>query len=343
MTLSEAMNRLYALIPADVLPYLPADFAGSGVSGSGRDPGFLIRAAAQMLTGLFRPFLHSLALLLGILLLSAMLSLLRQSFGDGLGGMTALAGQLALSVALFQVFESLWREGFAALDELRVFMNAMLPVMTSLYAAGGQFGTAAAAQSGMMAALTVLEQILTGILTPLLRFCFAFAVVGNVGNLPLSGISALIRRCFSVLLGFVMALFSLILAYQNRIALGADNVASRSLRFAAGNFIPIVGGTVGEAVRVVLGSIQSIRSAVGWSAIVVLALLLLPALLRLYGGKLLLWGAASAGRLLGCDRESAMLEECASLMDMLLAMTFALSVMFLLSLTLFITAGVGVS
>jgi len=341
VTMQEAMDSLYARIPAEAARLLP-DEALTGEGLSGMDHGFFAGLAAELLLGAMEGLLRNFALIVGILLLSAVFSLLRQSMlGSELSGAGTLAGSLCLTVSLYGILSGLWADGFAALEQLKGFMTAMLPVMSSLYAAGGHLSTAAVTQTSLMAALTMLEQGITGWLLPLFRICFAFTLTGCVGGLNLNGVAGFIRQTFSAVLGFLMALFSLVLAYQNRIAVGADNVASRSIRFAASSFIPLVGGSVSEAVRTVAGSIKAIRSSVGWVAILVIALLLLPIIIRIYGAKIMLWAASCAARLLGCDREAGLLDEMAGLLNMLLAMIFAVSVLFLLSLTLFITAGMG--
>ena len=68
---------------------------------------------------------------------------------------------------------------------------------------------------------------------------------------------------------------SIILNMQSGIASASDTFATKAIRFALGNYIPLIGGSVSESLSVVNGSIGIIKQGAGITGIIVLFLLIL--------------------------------------------------------------------
>ena len=113
-----------------------------------------------------------------------------------------------------------------------------------------------------------------------------------------------------------------------------SGLALRTARFAAGSFLPVVGSSIGEALRTVAGSVQYLRGAVGVGGILIVFFAFLPTFLSVFLTRLTLQlGGALAG-LLSCKREEKFLGELASVWGYFLAVIAALFVMMVFSLTL---------
>ncbi|MDD4773800.1 MAG: hypothetical protein PHZ09_09405 [Eubacteriales bacterium] len=336
-----AMGDIRVIIPDEAMEYLPESlFYSEGDTAS--DPGLLVRAAASMLNTVFRPVLSVFASIIGFIIIMSVFAALRQNImKTALSSAFDFVSTICMALLLYNVMSGLWDEAFAAMDQLNLFMNGMMPVMTSLYAAGGHITTAAASNAGMMALLTLFEAILHSALYPALRVVFGLALVGSVGGINLGGITSLVRNTFTVALSFIMTLLTVVLAYQTKLSLSADNVAARTVKFAAGSFIPIVGGAVGEAVRVVMGGLSYIKTAVGFIAVLVIVLIVLPVILRLFLYKIILGISSGLAKIFGCEREGTFLVEMSGLLNITLALLSSSSVLFILNMTLFIKSASG--
>ena len=132
-----------------------------------------------------------------------------------------------------------------------------------------------------------------------------------------------------------MLLLCGVLGIQSTLAQGADTLALRTVRFAAGSFLPVVGGSVSEALRTVAGSVEYLRSAVGMGGVILVFLAFLPTFLSvlLLRTAFLLSGAVAS--MLSCQREERLLSELASVWGYFLAVIACLFVMMVFSLTLF--------
>ena len=109
----------------------------------------------------------------------------------------------------------------------------------------------------------------------------------------------------------------------------------RSMKFAAGNVIPIVGGSVGELFRSVSASVGYMRSAVGICGVLLLLLLMLPTLVELILARATWQICSFFAEILGCDGEKRLLDEFASINGYLIAAVAICSSVLFLTFTIF--------
>ena len=145
---------------------------------------------------------------------------------------------------------------------------------------------------------------------------------------------ATFKKHYATLLAFLMMLLLAMLATQSALSASADTLAMRGIRFATGNLIPIVGGSVSELLRTVSAGIQYLRTTLGISAILLLLFLLLPTLIQLFLYRSVWQISAGFAELLGCDREKILLDEIASLSGYLIAAVSICSSVLFVSFTL---------
>ena len=131
-----------------------------------------------------------------------------------------------------------------------------------------------------------------------------------------------------------MMLLLAMLAAQNTLGTRADSLAMRSMRFAATNWIPVVGGSVAEMFRTISAGVGYLRGTVGICGVILLILLLFPTLIQLFLLRLCWQLSASAADLLGCDREKKLLDEFASILGYLIAAVSICSSVLMLAMIL---------
>jgi stage III sporulation protein AE len=209
-------------------------------------------------------------------------------------------------------------------------------MMGALYAMGGNVGAAVANHGVMTAFLSILQTVISGTVLPIAGICLAMALLDAVsGKLSLRPLCGLIKRTYSLLFSFLMLLLCGVLGIQTTLAKGSDTLALRTARFAAGSFLPVVGGSISEALRTVSGSVQYLRSVTGTGAILVLFFSFLPVFLSVLLTRIVFLLSGSAAKLLGCEGEEKILSELASVYGYFLAVIASIFVMTVFSLTLF--------
>ncbi len=329
-------------IPSDIAEFLPDGVFSGDIQQIGEAVGqmssfdYIISNIGRYFSGGVGSALRLFATLLGLIVLSALLRAVRSLVRS-----TALSGALGFcsTAALVGAVTALQYEQLSLitsfLDRLNILASSMIPLMGVLYAMGGNVSAAAVNNSSMMLFLTVCENLCNRTVVPVTALCLCLALSAALSpSVDMKGIAGVVKKGFTMLIGFVMTLLLSVLAAQSTLAAAADGVAARTAKFVAGSFIPVVGGSVGDSLKTVAAGIKFIRSSVGVMGIVIIVLLLLPPLISVILTRLAVMLASTAARLLGCSEEAAVLGELTNIYGYLIAVISACSVMFVFALTL---------
>ena len=302
---------------------------------------WLCEIALECLRGVLSPFCRILA----VVVIGTVFGALKSGISsDALSQAVGYAVSLCTALTVYDAIGALWEQSAVQLERLTVLMNSMLPVMTTLYAAGGNVTSAAVSNASLTAVMALLENILASGLYPILRLCFVLSVMGCIsGCIDLGGVADFVRNTYTTVLVFIMMLLSTTMAYQNKLASAADSTAARTIKFAAGNLIPVVGGAVGEAVRMIGGSLELIKSTVGILGVIAIAAVVLPLVISLIINKSALNFISVISRTLGCDAESRIIASAAGMINLTLALVASASVIFVYALALFIKTAAAIS
>ncbi len=272
--------------------------------------------------------------LLALLILTAVLKTVKIHLTPANASIMDTLSLLVLSAFLYTFIDGAFTEATHYLNHANTFMTSMIPVTTTLYAVGGNVTTATVQNATLLFALSFLQTLTSTVFMPLLRFSFAFSLVGLVSPVKLGSITQLLKTITTTLCVFFLTLLSAILFFQNILSSAADSVGARSVKFLIG-LIPVVGNLVGDASKTVASGITYLRSVMGlFGVVVILSLLLLP-LCRLASRKLFLSLGQTAASILGLDAEAAFLKESAALLNLVFAVLLSSCVYFILALTLF--------
>ena len=315
---------------------------GIGSDGRGADSGLLVREAARLLSSMLAPVCTDISLLCGGVIIA---SLFRNVCREG-SSRTAVSYAVTLGMAVPSagIAVRIWSESAEAIENLTMYMRAVIPVMGSLYCAGGNVGAAAASSASLTAAVTLMEHSMGVCLLPVLRVCLGIAIVRCVGGgLCLDGVGSFIRGIFTTGMGLMTVLFGVMMGVQTKLALASDGTAARTVKFAVANMIPVIGGAAGEAMRAVVGSIGTVRTGAGAVAVIGILLTVLPAVIRLLVYRLVFGAAGVLAGVLGAEGEQKIASEMKEMLGYALAMVFFCGVLFIFSVTLMISSSVSIT
>ncbi len=329
-------------LPEDVLEMLPsslfsdsAEEVGNAAKEIGSFP-FLLRAVVTSVRGFFDGCFEAMITVVGLLLLSAVFAACKNAFSS-----PSLSRAFSW-ISTLTILAALLREGYLSLTSVTDYFSTLnkltsgaIPLLGTLYAMGGNVTAAAASSAGLSVYLVLLEEIVGNSILPFCGVCLALSLLSS----PQFGVRTgtllgTVKKQYTTLLAFLMMLLLAMIATQTTLASKADTLAMRSVKFAAGNLIPVVGGSVSELIRTVGAGIGYLRGVIGICGVLLLILLLLPTFVRLLLYRLVWQIGASLADLLGCDGEKRLLDELASLYGYLLAAVSICSSVLLLSLTL---------
>ncbi len=344
LAIAEEVRAMQEAVPPEVAELLPEGFFSEDIREIGESveqasaPQAIFSVIGR-LTGLaIGENLSLLAKICGILILSAVFRAIvknKESVGT-IGSALSLCGTLSLVLVIFSLQRTRFSEITAYFEAMKGLSAAMLPLMGALYAMGGNVSAAVANHGVMSGFLTLLESVLGTTVIPVAGICLALGLLDAVSSkVSLRSLSGLIKRTYTLTFSFLMLILCGVLGIQTTLAKGSDTLALRSIRFAAGSFLPVVGGSVSEALRTVAGSVQYLRGVVGVGGILVILFAFLPVFLSVLLNRITFLLGGAAAKLLGCDGEEKILSELASVYGYFMAVIASLFVLMVFSLTLF--------
>lgn len=283
-----------------------------------------------------------LCVLVGIILLATVCARLRDGLGSTGGEILGFTVRLTVYTAIAMQTAGALSAVQTYFDRLMALTGGMIPVMGTLYALGGNLGRAAVSSELMLVFLGLCQYISTTITPPLCVICTSFSLMDALGvRLTLSPLCDQLKRWYASVMGFVMFLLTLALSTQSLLAGKADTLGMRGIKYAVGNTIPVVGGAIAGTLSSVGVGVELMRSVCGVAGILLVAILLLPTLVKLLLLRATLRLAATVASMLACDGESKLLGDVASLHGYLAAAVSVCSVTFVIALALLLQSGVA--
>lgn len=339
---AEGVSDMYGALPDGVRDSLPdrlendiSENGESAVASLGAE--YIASLAASALKAAFAYSVKPLAAVIGVLLLSALLSSAGATAAGGEA--VALSSAVSVTVTLFGAITPLFKLTSDTLSGIGLIMKGILPVMTGIYAMSGNITAASVNSTWLMLLLTFLETLTESLLMPLLCTCTGFIAVTTLsrftGAPDMSGVSGELKKALTFLLAAAGTVFTTVMAHQTALAKSADSVALRSLKFASGNMIPVIGGALGEAADGYLAGVSLIRSASGTLAAAAVISYVLPALLKIAVLRAGLSAVAAGAEIMGRGKEAAVVREAGEVLGIAVALICTASVLSVIAVGVF--------
>lgn len=314
---------------SELSPYLP-DGAGADISqladniSNGKITEQVLSAVSDALPDVAGAF--------GSLLCAVILSGVSGAVSSSLQAdedVCSIAGVAVCAVLVFSVIKTSFDALHTALTASVSFMTALLGVMCYVYGMTGNLGGAGVSYSILSAVLHVLELICSYALFPLCVSVFGMTLADSFKqNGELSGVAQFVKRTAVFLLSACGGAVTLALSISGAFASVSNGILKKSVKFASGAFIPIIGSSLSEAYDAVFSSINVIKATAGGGGIAALLLIFAPALVSLCVTKLMLSTAGLISRSFGLERQAKLICGCGEILTVMIGIcTFACVVM----------------
>lgn len=341
---AEGVSDMYGALPDAARDQLPESLE-SGIAENGEEAvaslgtGFVVKLISAALSSAVNYALKPLSAVIGVLILSALAGNAGDTVGGGCGEVIGFSSAVSVTVTLFGAMIPLFELASDTLSGIGLIMKGILPVMTGIYAMSGNVTAASVNTTWLTLLLTFIETLTENLLMPLLCTCAGFAAVTSLsrftGAPDMSGVSGALKKALTFLLAAAGTVLSTVMAYQTAIAKRADCVALRSLKFASGNMIPVIGGALGEAADGYLAGVSLIRTASGTLAAAAVVSYVLPALLKIAVLRAGLSLTAAGADIMGCGKEAAVIWEAGEALGIAVSLLCAASVMSVIAIGAF--------
>ena len=137
-----------------------------------------------------------------------------------------------------------------------------------------------------------------------------------------------------------MGIFITALNLQSVVSAPSDTIGLKTVKTALGTMIPFVGSALSDSVSILLAGAGTLKSTVGVYAIIVIVVVALPTVIKLVVWRAALAASAALVELGGLDYTIEFIKSVGSIVSLLIAMVFCVSVAYLLSVILTLSIGV---
>lgn len=247
-----------------------------------------------------------------------------------------LAGAVGISGLFLSSAGALINLGAETVVEVSEYGKLLLPVLTAAMAAQGGVTTSATLYTGTALFDALLSSLIGKFLTPLLYVFLALATANSaVGDDLLKKLRDAAKWLMTWLLKTILYVFTGYISITGVVSGPTDAAALKAAKITISGVVPVVGGILSDASEAILVSAGAVKNAIGvYGLFAVLAIWMGP-FLKIGAHYLLLRLTGAVCSIFGSKRISDLIQDYATAMGYLLAMTGAVCLMFMISTVCF--------
>jgi len=221
-------------------------------------------------------------------------------------------------------------------DQATTIFPILLTIMTGI----GASSSALVYQPAVVILTTTLIEAIVLIALPVFMMSFVFSIVGNLSEgMRLKKLSEFFNSGAKWILGTMFFIFLTFLSIQGITASVFDGISVRTAKFAIAKYIPIIGGYLSEGFNLVMAGGVLVKNAVGITAIILLAITVLPLIINLVVFSLMLKLASAVIEPMGDEKIPKILSQVSKQCSILAVVIIALSFLYFVFLLLIVATG----
>lgn len=284
-----------------------------------------------------------LPVLISLVAVAIITGFLRMIGDAGMDGINDLAGFVcqcfAIGIALAS-FLSLALRAKESILQTTAFIEIAFPVLLTLLTASGGIASSGIFHPAMAMLCSGISVALQDIVMPVILVGGVMGVLNNITErAQLGQLFQLSKTVAKWLIGLLFTLYFGVTALQGLTAGAFDGISIRTAKFAIDKLVPIVGGAVSGTVDTVLGCAMLAKNAVGLAAILLAFGVVCAPLMKVAAGMLAFRLAAALCEPIGDARIPRMLGALADVLTHMFAAALSLTVMFIITVGLIMSAG----
>lgn len=330
-------NNEYYLPKIDVLSYIKSLLKGEKLF-SFED------VLKNLLTLIFKEIIINSKLLGQILILTilcAVLTNIESAFESNTVGELAfyVCYMLLIAIAMKSFVVAM---GLAnhTIDNMVLFMQALLPILITLLLAVGGITSAAIFKPIILGSVSIMSTLMKNVILPLIFFSAIIGIVSKLSDkVQISKLSSVIRQITTTVLGMLLTIFLGIMSIHGVATSKLDGITIKTAKFAVDSFIPIVGGFLSEAIDTVISCSLLLKNAIGVIGLVLIFIIcIIPiikiiSLIIIYKFTTVIIEPISDSRIVQC------LNEISKSLLMIFAVISSVGIMFFIAVTIIVGAG----
>lgn len=324
---ASAMDFTAPDAPQEAQKYMPDE-----TTSFGEDLQCVIRSALKTLQP---SFVEASEVCVSLIAASLLVGLLAEISGS-VKQVVELIGTAAVAIVLFRPANSLIRLGTDTVQQISQYGKLLLPVLTGALAAQGAVTKSGALYTATAFFDAILSSAVSELLVPLVYIFLCIAVVCNLFAQPLlQEIRKFLKWLLTWGLKIILYVFTGYITITGVVGGTTDATMLKATKLTISGMVPVVGSIMSDASEAVLVSAGLMKNAAGiYGLLAVIALWIGPSV-QIGLQYLMLKGTAGICEMFGAKHMSELMKDFSSAMGMVLAMTGAVCLMFLISIICF--------
>lgn len=303
-------------------------------------PNLLNKTAQYLFRELYQN-LHILIKLIALTVVCAVLKNLQASFmSQNVGELAFYACYIVVVSVIVAGFHTAMSLSSSIIDGMVNFMYATIPVLITLLVSGGNLTSGGIFQPIMIMIVEVSATIIKNFFIPMIFLSTILSIVNNISDrIQLSRLAGMLRQIAVWGLGFILTVFIGAVSIQGTLGAVVDGVTSKTAKFALNAFVPVAGKYLADAADTVIGCTLLIKNAAGLAVMIgiigvcLVPLLKIVAIIALYKLTCVIVEPIAEKRITAC------INDVSNSMLFVLGVTAAVAIMFLITVTVMISAG----
>lgn len=240
---------------------------------------------------------------------------------------------------------------YSQIEMIDVYANRLSDLMSGFYLfSNGMFlycgyvNSAATSSMWIQLIMNFGKLCVNRYMIPLLKILCGIALADTtICQGRLSSFSKTVKNTFLWVNSIIITLITTIMGLQTSMSKVSDVAGVQSIKFAATQAFPIVGGFVSESIRSVAGTANSAKNAGGTIVVALIAIIALLPLSSLLGIKLGLSLSKIGCDMLGCKEVCETIDQAFSLINFMLVCVGILASLFAITAISFMTQTLSVN
>lgn len=266
-----------------------------------------------VLLGDIRELLPAFACITAIALLSGLLSTLGSgTLANTSANVIFLISYIASLIPLLAVVTECIRQATACVEGMKTQMNLLFPLLLTLMATSGGTVSVAICRPAVAFFSTTIVSTISSVVFPISVSIIAFSLASNLSHdLKINKFGAFFKSINKWLIGISVSVFGLFFTLQGITASTYDGVVKRTIKYAIGTGVPIVGGFLSGGFDLAIAGSILIKNALGGMSVFLLTSILFEPLVLLVSVNILLRLTSAVTQPFGDSRISDFLGETA--------------------------------
>ncbi len=245
-------------------------------------------------------------------------------------------------VACYIVFVALTVTGFyecaklagKVVNEQAAFMKMAVPTYISLMISTGNVSVAKTMEPVFLFAVQFIGGFIDRFMLPVVFWISILSVVNNLSDrFHVSKLIDFSKQTITWVLAGMVTFFVAVMNLTGITSSAVDGVAIRSMKYAVGRFVPVVGGILTDSVDTVITSTIVVKNAMGVLGVIVMILICASPIIKLAVSMIMFKIAAGVIEPIADKRIVGIVSNIASGISLLFIMVFSVTVMFIISIT----------